>query len=1202
MSLIGFQQAILRSGIDTGDLSYLDTIPEASKYYHLTTPGRGGTAVVHTIPVPAGSRFVIISASVLKSGGTSTGNFRAYFDLRFGGTTFDRIWFDDSQSPKTRESTYSHSLIGNGTSAIQIVRRSATENAEVVILGYYRDNADIVPSGAVQNLTAVERSPDDIRLDWDAPLNTGGAPVIGYRIRRGDTLAAGQVTNFMTIEDNTGSAVTRYDDTSLADNTVYYYQVIPLTEIGDTIRPGIASSVVSARTDIDHPGPATDLAATPQTSTSIGLAWVAPTDTGGTSIRGYRIERAETQDQVWRNYDPANDDLTEFETENGVDFPDFAELVADTGDASTSYTDDMLIPNTVYFYRVRAINAEQTSLIDSNIAGGFVQFTGPANLRHTIASDGTSVTILWDAATDTGGRTVEGYHIERSLNNVTFVTLAADTGSIRTNYTDPVNGGTIYHYRVSAIAGGIEGPPSTSITVTVPPRPPSAPPNLAARAVTESRIGLTWQTPADNGGLPITGYDLERSTNIGFPDGTGPEETFDQSADPAAAIDGVADVPSTITVPAESDFPIGHVIIDVDVTHTYRGDLSVILTAPDGSMFTLKAVDFTDRAEDIMESYSGDLLNDLIGTQSVGDWRLNVRDEFGALDHGVFNSWRIRIVRAVEPLMVFDLGLVNEFLDSGLTPETQYFYRIRAKHNTEDGDYSNITNATTPPSLFGNAHDGDLNIALGETVIIDEHREYGTVRINDGGTLRVNAAVIQGRVLETLGTGKVIVDMTGCAGGTAGFTSGGAGGAGGPGARPFGQNVRDHIPLPGEPGSNPVLISPHTASACTSEVDAEALSQLFGEVEQFIETFTNRIRGGMGSDGTAAAISGNGGHGGNGGVGANFRGNRRQLVGGSGGSGGTGAQGASGVMGGGKAALMFQQITENPSIAALGIAGNDGQQGTAAPGNQGGVGQSQHLVFVTPTNGSAGAAASGTGTLGSEGSQGGIVYLLYENLALGSIIQFLDDDFSTNNGGFTSSGATSNVQFLSAPTRLEIRYVGSFLTIPRWVKTYNLNRAAGDTTILSIEFLTSIFGAVSAINAPGARITLFDDDTGVELGQINPGGIALYPASSSGRQQFSQDVTELLGAATNVRFEFSTHVSGNIPAGATTRLLLFRALFEVAETDFDARLSDDVINVTGGQGGRSGTAAGEAEQFLADRVPDGADGFKFISRLADLAT
>ena len=901
MSLIGFQQAILRSGIDTGDLSYLDTIPEASKYYHLTTPGRGGTAVVHTIPVPAGSRFVIISASVLKSGGTSTGNFRAYFDLRFGGTTFDRIWFDDSQSPKTRESTYSHSLIGNGTSAIQIVRRSATENAEVVILGYYRDNADIVPSGAVQNLTAVERSPDDIRLNWDAPLNTGGAPVIGYRIRRGDTLAAGQVTNFMTIEDNTGSAVTRYDDTSLADNTVYYYQVIPLTEIGDTIRPGIASSVVSARTDIDHPGPATDLAATPQTSTSIGLAWAAPSDTGGTSIRGYRIERAETQDQVWRNYDPT-DDLTVFEIANGVDFPDFAELVADTGDASTSYTDDMLIPNTVYFYRVRAINAEQTSLIDSNIAGGFVQFTGPANLRHTIASDGTSVTILWDAATDTGGRTVEGYHIERSLNNVTFVTLAADTGSIRTNYTDPVNGGTIYHYRVSAIAGGIEGPPSTSITVTVPPRPPSAPPNLAARAVTESRIGLTWQTPADNGGLPITGYDLDRSTNIGFPDGTGPEETFDQSADPAEAIDGVADVASTITVPPESEFLVAHIIVDVDVTHTYRGDLSVILTAPDGSMFTLKAVDFTDRAEDIMESYSGDIFNSLIGESTRGDWRLNVRDEFGALDHGVFNSWRLRIVRAVERLTVFDLGLVNEYLDSGVAPETQYFYRIRAKHNTEDGDYSNIANATTPPSLFGDGHDGDLNIALGETVIIDEHKEYGTVRINDGGTMRVNAAVIQGRVLETLGTGKVIVDMTGCSGGAAGITRGGPSGAGGR-CVTGGSARMGFDDAVGDPGMSnpPILLPPHIASACTSEADADALASLFGEVEMFIETFTNRIRGGMGSDGTAAAQSGGSGTGGRGGVSTQSRGSgtipgTTCLRGGSGGTGGTGAQGANGVM------------------------------------------------------------------------------------------------------------------------------------------------------------------------------------------------------------------------------------------------------------------------------------------------------------------
>jgi len=45
--------------------------------------------------------------------------------------------------------------------------------------------------------------------------------------------------------------------------------------------------------------------------------------------------------------------------------------------------------------------------------------------------------------------------------------------------------------------------------------PPSSPQNLSTTAVSSSQINLSWSAPSNNGGSPITGYKIERSTDSG---------------------------------------------------------------------------------------------------------------------------------------------------------------------------------------------------------------------------------------------------------------------------------------------------------------------------------------------------------------------------------------------------------------------------------------------------------------------------------------------------------------------------------------------------------------------------------------------------------------------------------------------------------------------------------------------------------------
>lgn len=85
----------------------------------------------------------------------------------------------------------------------------------------------------------------------------------------------------------------------------------------------------------------------------------------------------------------------------------------------------------------------------------------------------------------------------------------------------------------------------------------------------------------------------------------------------------------------------GHVFgveVGVNITHTWRGDLIVKLTSPEGSEHTLH-----DRsggsANDLIETWTLDTFN---GESMHGDWTLFVSDN-AALDTGTLNSWALTL-------------------------------------------------------------------------------------------------------------------------------------------------------------------------------------------------------------------------------------------------------------------------------------------------------------------------------------------------------------------------------------------------------------------------------------------------------------------------------------------------------------------------------------------------------------------------------
>jgi subtilisin-like proprotein convertase family protein len=125
----------------------------------------------------------------------------------------------------------------------------------------------------------------------------------------------------------------------------------------------------------------------------------------------------------------------------------------------------------------------------------------------------------------------------------------------------------------------------------------------------------------------------------------GLEETKVTST-PALALpdNDAAGVTDSLTVDVEGK--VTGLSLDIDLDHTWRGDLRLTLIAPDGT--EVKLHDRTGRsADDVKGNYPGTLepaesLDKLIGSGAKGEWQLHISDNAG-YDLGTLNSWSLNV-------------------------------------------------------------------------------------------------------------------------------------------------------------------------------------------------------------------------------------------------------------------------------------------------------------------------------------------------------------------------------------------------------------------------------------------------------------------------------------------------------------------------------------------------------------------------------
>lgn len=118
------------------------------------------------------------------------------------------------------------------------------------------------------------------------------------------------------------------------------------------------------------------------------------------------------------------------------------------------------------------------------------------------------------------------------------------------------------------------------------------------------------------------------------------DHEFDGETDVAIPDDDENGLSSTITV-GESG-TISELAIDLDVAHTYAGDLMITLTHGDTTVTVFNGDEVDEPSSDDVR-ITGMTLADFAGQDMQGDWTLEVVDR-AKYDEGQINSWRLSVV------------------------------------------------------------------------------------------------------------------------------------------------------------------------------------------------------------------------------------------------------------------------------------------------------------------------------------------------------------------------------------------------------------------------------------------------------------------------------------------------------------------------------------------------------------------------------
>ena len=338
-------------------------------------------------------------------------------------------------------------------------------------------------SGAIPSLTLDSNEPGQLVITWQAP---DPAPT-DYRIiwanssldylsykdsneaERGNVYPAGGVTT-LTLNN-----LTPGDDYKVQLRARYYNADRSVHE-----RSGPWTATATQRVKNHPPAEPTGLTAAWVGHDRLTLTWEDPQDA---NITGYRVLR-------------------------GPDAGSLSTIEADTGSASTEYTDATVAAETTYFYAVLALSSDGDGPPSSAISATTPAAPPPAEPTGLTAArvGHDSLTLTWEDPQDAR---ITGYRVMRGPDADSLSTIETDTGSVSTEYTDTtVAPETTYFYAVLALSSDGYGAPSTAISATTPAAPATPPPAISMVVPSDALTDRMTRLEVNLTNLPAGRYNV----------------------------------------------------------------------------------------------------------------------------------------------------------------------------------------------------------------------------------------------------------------------------------------------------------------------------------------------------------------------------------------------------------------------------------------------------------------------------------------------------------------------------------------------------------------------------------------------------------------------------------------------------------------------------------------------------------------------
>ena len=467
----------------------------------------GGSARAQTATTPATPAIASLTPSdqaitvVWTAPASDGGSVITSYDLRYINSDAtdkaDTNWTDELNVWNSGALQATITGLTNGTS-YDVQARAANANGNGAWSATVSGKAATVPT-APRLAYAVPRS-GQIIITWSSPVSDGGSEITSYDLRyiRSDT--EDSVYLNWTFREDFSQGAGSYRIRGLTNGVAYHVQVRAINAAG----AGPWFERVT-RTPTGPPGiPSIDTVTS--SDESLTITWSPPASDGGAAITRYNL-RYVREDLVAGNF------LFVWNHESGI---------WTSGDLE--YTLSGLDDGVRYRLGLQAVNAKGSSGWSdwsdprTGVAGIPPELPGAPTIDRAI-SDGTMVDVTWSAPGSDGGADITSYdlrHIrsdatDKADDNWTVLESAWSSGAL----TYAVGGLTAdvqYDFQLRAVNSAGAGSWSATV-VNVDPSPPGAPTIGFFSDETPGQLWIPWFPPADDGGAPVTHYDLRHIRN-----------------------------------------------------------------------------------------------------------------------------------------------------------------------------------------------------------------------------------------------------------------------------------------------------------------------------------------------------------------------------------------------------------------------------------------------------------------------------------------------------------------------------------------------------------------------------------------------------------------------------------------------------------------------------------------------------------------